>query len=405
MIGKNGINRSTNVESESKSLLLEFKGTGWEYFKIWIVNLILTVLTIGIYSAWAKVRTNRYFYCNSRLDKSGFEYHAKPITILKGRLMVVGMLLIYVFLSKVASFAGIVFAMMLFLALPWVIWRNIKFNARMTSYRHVRFAFDGPLENVYRYMLLLPLLPVLATTGIGIIVWLVTVNIEISAILILIAIAILGIYILVPSVQQLITAYTINNYRYGQSRFRTELSMTIFYKTYLSVLAWSFIFIICVGILMSVIVEVSGITIGAFSRLADGERLNPNLSKIIMIITMTYLGLILLGIWFKSYIKAKLRNHILDKTQLEHILDMHSNMTVGRLFGFYVSNFILLLATLGLAYPWVKVRNARFTLDATQVMAQGRIDRYITQQLIKQSALCDEFGDAFDADTVVEIGF
>jgi len=33
-----------------------FHGTGREYFKIWIVNLVLTIATLGIYAAWAKVR-------------------------------------------------------------------------------------------------------------------------------------------------------------------------------------------------------------------------------------------------------------------------------------------------------------------------------------------------------------
>ena len=43
------------------SMPVEFSGRGGEYFRIWIVNLVLTILTFGIYSAWAKVRTKRYF--------------------------------------------------------------------------------------------------------------------------------------------------------------------------------------------------------------------------------------------------------------------------------------------------------------------------------------------------------
>ena len=39
----------------------EFSGRGDEYFRIWIVNLALTILSLGIFSAWAKVRTERYF--------------------------------------------------------------------------------------------------------------------------------------------------------------------------------------------------------------------------------------------------------------------------------------------------------------------------------------------------------
>ena len=69
-----------------------FTGNGTEYAKIYFVNLALTILTLGIYSAWAKVRNKRYFYGNTLLDQSSFEYHASPIQILKGRLLVVGLL-------------------------------------------------------------------------------------------------------------------------------------------------------------------------------------------------------------------------------------------------------------------------------------------------------------------------
>src|SRR6059058_745587 len=34
----------------------EFTADPKEYFRIWIVNLALTIVTLGIYSAWAKVR-------------------------------------------------------------------------------------------------------------------------------------------------------------------------------------------------------------------------------------------------------------------------------------------------------------------------------------------------------------
>ena len=39
---------------------IEFSGSAREYFGIWIVNLILTIITLGIYSAWAKVRRQIY---------------------------------------------------------------------------------------------------------------------------------------------------------------------------------------------------------------------------------------------------------------------------------------------------------------------------------------------------------
>ena len=49
-----------------------FHGQAGEYFRIWIVNICLTVITLGIYSAWAKVRRKRYFYSNTQLNVSSF---------------------------------------------------------------------------------------------------------------------------------------------------------------------------------------------------------------------------------------------------------------------------------------------------------------------------------------------
>ena len=76
------MDQATRTDFDKNIQYFHFTGTGGEYFRIWIVNLILSILTLGIYSAWAKVRTNRYFYGNTQVGNTGFEYHAKPLAIL-----------------------------------------------------------------------------------------------------------------------------------------------------------------------------------------------------------------------------------------------------------------------------------------------------------------------------------
>ena len=63
---------------------LRFGGSAGEYFKIWIVNLALTIVTLGIFSAWAKVRSRRYFNGNTFLGDHNFDYHGQPLRILIG---------------------------------------------------------------------------------------------------------------------------------------------------------------------------------------------------------------------------------------------------------------------------------------------------------------------------------
>ncbi|MDR3346857.1 MAG: DUF898 domain-containing protein, partial [Campylobacteraceae bacterium] len=38
----------------------EFRGNATDFFAIWFVNLLLSLITLGIYSPWAKVRNNQY---------------------------------------------------------------------------------------------------------------------------------------------------------------------------------------------------------------------------------------------------------------------------------------------------------------------------------------------------------
>jgi hypothetical protein len=79
---------------------IRFSGTAGEYFGIWIVNLFLTVITLGIYSAWAKVRKKRYFYGNTWLADGNFEYHGNPLAILKGRLLAFAAFIGYTLLTR-----------------------------------------------------------------------------------------------------------------------------------------------------------------------------------------------------------------------------------------------------------------------------------------------------------------
>ena len=74
---------------------VRLSGTGAEYFRIWVVNLLLTLVTFGVYSAWAKVRKTRYFCQNTRLDGHAFDYHGAPLAILRGRMLAAVLLVAY----------------------------------------------------------------------------------------------------------------------------------------------------------------------------------------------------------------------------------------------------------------------------------------------------------------------
>ena len=141
-ISDHTLNAEPSAAASTRIEPFQFTGTGGEYFRIWIVNLLLSVLTLGIYSAWAKVRRMRYFYGSTRLAGSAFEYHGKPQQILKGRLIAFGMFLIYFIVSAISDLAGLLLALIFFFFVPWLAVKAITFRARMSSYRNIRFNFE-----------------------------------------------------------------------------------------------------------------------------------------------------------------------------------------------------------------------------------------------------------------------
>lgn len=128
----------------------EFRGATGEYFRIWIVNVLFSILTLGIYSAWAKVRNKRYFYGNTYLAGANFEYHANPLSILVARLIVfVGIIGGGGLLAGEDPVLVAAHSSLLLLLLPWAMVRGFAFNARNSSYRGIRFGFHRRYAPLY----------------------------------------------------------------------------------------------------------------------------------------------------------------------------------------------------------------------------------------------------------------
>lgn len=133
----------SGAETSFRTRQLRFTADGWEYFRIWIVNVALTLLTLGIYSAWAKVRARRYLYGSVWLGDAAFDYTANPVAILRGRILVATVLV----LLWVAQLFSIVYYYAALLALmplvPWVVVRARSFQMRNSRHRGIALDFQG----------------------------------------------------------------------------------------------------------------------------------------------------------------------------------------------------------------------------------------------------------------------
>ena len=190
---------STKNSDSTKTTPIIFEGKFSEYFGIWIVNLLLSLVTFGVYSAWAKVRRKKYFYNNTLIDNVGFDYHAKPISILKGRLIAVALLVVAAINPILQSLVFLI----IFIFLPWLVVRGSIFNARNSSHRGLRFDFVGTVSQAVRVFIGLPLLTMI-TLGLA-----------------------------APYVSHEKNQFLMNNHRFGLSQFDMKRVVKQFYKVYL----------------------------------------------------------------------------------------------------------------------------------------------------------------------------
>ena len=143
-----------------RELSIEFNASGRKYFRIWIVNLLLTVLTLGFYLPFAKARRLRYFYANTVVDGHPLAFHGNPWKMFKGYLLMLALLGAYAMIAQFSPWKA--FWVLLLLAALWpALWRSsLRFRLCNTSWRGLRFGFAGGLDDVYAAMapVLLPAL-------------------------------------------------------------------------------------------------------------------------------------------------------------------------------------------------------------------------------------------------------
>lgn len=412
-------------------LSFTFTGSSGEYFKIWIVNTLLTILTLGIYSAWATVRTKRYFYGNTWLDGANFEYHATPLQILPGRILVLLMLGIYLLSAQFFPAGMYIILIIGVVVLPWAMWRSLQFNAGVSSYRNIRFKFDGDLGGAYWLLLLLPALAVLGVTVLNLMLtgsmpdwnsdaaFLVTPEItQLNALqemlvrlLLLTSSAYLSTTLFFPYWQTLYNRYRLDQHRYGQATFQSFLAAGDVYVIYLKVL----IIGVLVGIVTLLIFMLGTMIIGGL--FAMNNAMPRNDFDVFWLIGFASIALYTLfmitGSYLQAYTRVRLRNYVYNNVILKTSNSantntkayFHSNMTITDVWGLYIGNALLLLITLGLAYPAIKIRLARYAAQTTALNLRGNIDAFIGAEHNNQSALGDEIATALEADTDVSVEF
>ena len=128
---------------------LRFTGTGSAYFRIWVVQLLLSLLTLGVYSAWAKVRKARWFAQHTQLDGDSFDFHGQPWRILAGRVVALALLAAWTWSFDIATWLGLAVLGLFCVLGPLLFASAQRFKLANTSWRGLHFGFAVPRQQLY----------------------------------------------------------------------------------------------------------------------------------------------------------------------------------------------------------------------------------------------------------------
>lgn len=339
------------VTVPDEPLRFRFAGTGGDYFRIWIVNLVLSVLTLGIYSAWAKVRREQFFHRNTLLAGSGFDYHGNPKAILKGRLIAWGLAAALGASQKVSPALYGVLLLCSIPILPWLLMRSLKFRAANTSYRGLRFHHRGTYGSAF-VAFVLQGLPVL----IG------------------------GLWL--PMWMRAIRRFQLDKLSFGHTEFQCQPSVSGFFGAYFKA-----------GLLMLIPIAVLA---AAMVPLVSGQQGKPDPGTAAMIGFLPLAFMVVVGLLIRPYIAARLANLTWNATSVGGKAFI-STQTYRSYLAVVVGNFLLIVLTLGLYWPWAKVREAAYRLD--RLMLEGTdLDAFTGMARSDNAAAGEEIADAFDLD-------
>lgn len=338
---------------------IRFSGRGGEYFGIWIVNLLLTIITLGIYSSWAKVRRLKYFYRHTELAGSTFDFHGQALRMFYGRLVALGMFLLYSYSVRLHSTVTLLVIILLALILPWLLRNSLRFRLYNTSWRGTRFHFKGTVASAYRVFLLNGFLTAIT------------------------------LYLLMPFAHQRLKAYQHDNSWFGRTRCSFHATVGRFYLVYLLLLA------ALVAVLA--IIGLTGI-FGVFMSISSarhGAHVDPRaLIKTFMIV---YGTAILVAVSIGPAFRALIGNLIWDNTRIgEHRLECR--MSPFRLAWITISNTVLLVITIGLFTPWAAVRLAKYQLESVQLLPVSDLQEFVDAEPERVGAVGEEAATAFDFD-------
>ena len=316
------------IVADGQSHSVEYVGTVGALFPIALMNLFLTIITLGIYRFWAKTNVRKYLWSQTHLDGEPFEYTGTGGELFMGFLIVffifilplmIGLGLLTNYYPMIAQY-GIFALYPFFIFLMGVaLYRAQVYQMSRTQWRGIRGA-QLPGSKAYGWLTLKYAVLYLITFG-----------------------------IIVPYVVCKMWNFMMNNKRLGSGVFKCNVSSKPLFKTWF----------ICLGMIIVLIAGVSSFFLEAATT-----------NNTTMFLASYFISLIGFIVIF-SYFQAKSISHLISGLEFQS-LKFEFELGIFEYITFSLVNVLLILFTLGFAAPFIVQRWVR--LFAQKIKLKGQVD-------------------------------
>ncbi len=337
-----GTDPEAAIAAEAPVHRLLHDGRSGELFVIFLFNLALSILTLGIYRFWGRTRIRRYVWSQTSLLGEPLEYTGRGIELFLGFLfalvLIYGPILGLYFgldvelpdpgeeLGGAKLNALILFIAIVLLATPILmlfyyvaLFAAYRYRIGRTSWLGIRGGMEG---SAWRYGFLGLGLGVLNVLTLG---W------------------------TKPWADSVVFKYRLGRTWFGSGKFESLLDAEGLYKSY--ALAW-------IGTAITVAALFGALfSIGQSLVTDHGGPESPFLFQAIAI-AIELTPLIVYQLLICAYKAALVRN--IARTLSYGSVRFRANVTFGDVFKLRIPNILLMLFTLGFAYPYVVLRTTRF---------------------------------------------
>jgi len=391
---------------------LEFTGRGGEYFRVWIVNVLLSILTLGLYTPWARRRTAQYFYSHSLVAGSPLEFTAQQRKMVMGFVLLMLLTLAY----NIAANTGQDLAVGLFLlggaALAPYVWASaMRFRLGATRWRGLRLQFTASWKEVY-----LASWPVFALAAVwfGVFTGLQLLSPELAQALdaddsaparklpeftgamgALVALGMVLSILCFIRLEYNFRSLLVRKASIGTEAGRWKPVYTDFVKIWLATVV---VFVVTVAGLGLVLTALAGGSMALFA----GKSRSPGLWLFVFII-VAFIGvaflMFLASAPARAYREARMFQLMWSNVGVSHVARFRCRLRTGRYVRLRLRNMLLTLVTLGLYRPFALVSEYRMKFESVTLHTKGGVDQIAgAMARQQQGALGDALADAAGLD-------